>query len=71
MSKIIHDRKKCNGCGICSALCPSMFEISDDGLANLKNSKEVNGVFELETDDTESAQEASDLCEAKVIKIEN
>lgn len=70
MAKIIHDRKKCTGCGICVALCPQMFEISgEDQLANLKNSKEVDGIFELETDDAECAKEAADLCEVKIIKI--
>lgn len=70
MAKIIHDRKKCTGCCSCVAVCPSMFEMSEDGLlANLKNSKEVDGVFELETNDVECAKEAADLCGAGVIKI--
>lgn len=70
MAKIIHDRKNCTGCGSCAAICPSLFEMSEkDQLANLKNSKEINELFELETDDIECAKEAADMCPAKVIKI--
>jgi ferredoxin len=69
MSKIIHDRKKCTGCAACVAVCPSMFEMSEDQLADLKNSKEVDGIFELEIDNAECAKEAADLCGAQVIKI--
>ena len=71
MAKIIHDRKNCNSCSLCAALCPEMFEMSEsDQKADLKNSKEINGVFELETGDAERAREAADLCEAKVIEIQ-
>ena len=70
MAKIIHDRKNCNGCSLCVAVCPSMFEMSEDQLANLKGATEVKGIFELETNDIECVKDTVDLCEAKVIKIE-
>ena len=69
MVKIIHDRKKCTGCGACAAVCPSMFEMTEDQVADLKGSKEVNGFFELETSNAEGVKEAADLCGADVIKI--
>lgn len=71
MTKIIHDKKKCIGCGACVSVCPIIFEMSEDRLANLKNSKEINGFFELETDNTiDCAKEAVDVCPINIIKIE-
>jgi ferredoxin len=70
MAKIIHDRKNCTGCSICVAVCPSMFEMSEeDRLADLKGAKKINGFYELETPDVKCAEEAADLCSARVIKI--
>jgi ferredoxin len=69
MAKIIYDRKNCIGCSACAAVCPSLFEMSEDQIANLKNSKETAGIFEVETGDVECAKEAADLCGAKVINV--
>lgn len=73
MSNIIHERNKCIGCGVCAAVCPKFFEMSpDDGLANLKNSKETNGFYELTiNEEIKCAQEAADVCPIKIIKIED
>ena len=72
MAKIIHERNKCIGCGACAVVCPKMFEMSEkDGLATLKNSKENNEVFELQTTETDCAKEAVDVCPIKIIKIED
>jgi ferredoxin len=30
------DKKKCIGCGACSSTCPQVFELKDDGKANVK-----------------------------------
>jgi len=71
MTKIIHDKKKCIGCGACANVCPTMFEMSENQIANLKNSKEINGVFELETDNAmDCIKEAADVCPINIIKIE-
>jgi len=72
MAKIIHERSKCIGCGVCAVVCPQMFEMSEkDGLATLKNSKEKNEVCELQTKETGCAKEAVDICPIKIIRIEN
>lgn len=72
MLKIIHERNKCIGCGACASICPKMFEMSDkDGLAILKNSKEKNDAYELETENMECAKEAADICPVKIIRIED
>jgi len=35
--KIVVDRARCNGLGICESLAPSIFELSDDGKVELKS----------------------------------
>ncbi len=70
MPKIIHQRKKCLGCGACAAICPKFFELSEkDGLAVLKNSKKVGENFELEIDKIDCAKEAVEVCPVKIITI--
>ncbi|MDD5430725.1 MAG: ferredoxin [Candidatus Pacebacteria bacterium] len=70
MAKIIQERNKCIGCGACVSVCPSMFEMSEDSKATLKNSKENSGNLELETADADCAKEAADVCPVKIIKIQ-
>jgi len=70
MPKIIHQRKKCLGCGACVAVCPKFFELSEkDGLAVLKNSKKVGENFELNIDKVYCIQEAAEVCPIKIITI--
>jgi len=71
MPKIIHERKKCIGCGSCAAICPDFFEMdAKEGLANLKNSKRLaDGSEELEIDKIDCIKEASDVCPVQIIKI--
>lgn len=72
MPKIIHQRKKCIGCGACAAICPKFFEINKkDGLAVLKNSKKVGENFELKVDKLECLKDAAEMCPLKIIKIED
>lgn len=70
MPKIIHQRKKCLGCGACAAICPKFFEINEkDGLAVLKNSKKVGENFELEIDKIYCLKDAAEACPVGIIKI--
>jgi ferredoxin len=70
MPKIIHQRKKCLGCGACAAICPKFFEINErDGLAALKNSKKVGEDFELEINKIDCIKEAAETCPVQIIKI--
>lgn len=70
MPKIIHQRKKCIGCGACAAVCPEFFEISEkDGLATLKNSRKVEKVFELKIDEVGCIKDAAEMCPVEIIKI--
>jgi ferredoxin len=70
MPKIIHQRKKCLGCGACAAICPKFFEINErDGLAILKDSKKVGENFELEVSKVDCVKEAAEACPVQIIKI--
>jgi ferredoxin len=72
MPKIIHQRKKCIGCGSCAAVCPKFFEMSkEDGLSTLKNAKKVGESFELEVEKFDCAKEAAELCPAKIIELKD
>lgn len=72
MPKIIHQRKKCIGCGACAAVCPKFFEIDGkDNLATLKGSKKVGAgeEFELRVDKIDCLKDAVEMCPVKIIKI--
>lgn len=71
MSKVIHQRDKCIGCGTCVAVCPSFWHMGDDGKASLKDAKDVgNDKFELDVVDVGCSQEASVACPVQIITIE-
>ncbi len=59
--KINIDKEKCIGCGSCTAVCPDVFELDDNGKAYLKEGGE-------ETDE-KCAQEAADICPVQAIGI--
>jgi len=69
--KIIHQRKKCIGCGSCAALCPKYWELAEDGLAKLKGGKTnpKTGDDELEIKKVECNQEAAEACPVQIIEI--
>ena len=46
------DEDKCIGCGACTAICPDVFEINDDGLASV-----ISEASEGALDDATSAME--------------
>ncbi|HDM92160.1 MAG TPA: ferredoxin, partial [Candidatus Korarchaeota archaeon] len=39
MARVKVDQDTCIGCGVCSSLCPEIFEMGDDGKSHVK--KEV------------------------------
>jgi len=67
--KIIHQRSKCIGCGSCATVCDKFFKMENDGLATLKDSKQVGENFELEVEDADCAQDAVDICPVQIIKV--
>lgn len=53
--------EQCIGCGMCNALCPSVFEMNENGLAEAVD----NDVDEADIND---AQEAVDSCPVGAIE---
>jgi ferredoxin len=76
ITKIIHNREGCIGCGSCAALCPKFWEMNmNDMKSDLKNAKiNKRGEFELEIEninkeDLECNKAATDACPVNVINI--
>ncbi|HHU22739.1 MAG TPA: ferredoxin [Clostridiales bacterium] len=60
--KAFVDRSGCIGCGLCESICPEVFRIDDEGLA------EAYG--EVDASNEDSATEARDSCPVSVISLE-
>jgi len=71
MTKIIHERSKCIGCGVCVALCPKYWEMAEDGKSRVLGSKisPKTGNSELEIKKIDCNQEAADSCPVLCIRI--
>lgn len=64
MNKIISiNRDGCIGCGLCVGICPEVFRMADDGLAEVyaKPDETIN----------DKVNEASKSCPVEVIEIKN
>ncbi len=59
--KIEIDRDGCIGCGQCAGLCPEVFEMAEDGLAQV--------IHQPDAADEEAAQAAADSCPVMVIHV--
>lgn len=60
--KAVIDRSGCIGCSLCADLCPEVFAMADDGLAEV--------IGEINEANEDSAKEARDSCPVSVISIE-
>jgi len=61
--KAVIDRDGCIGCSLCASVCPSVFEMSDDGKASV--------IVDVIASDSESCtKEAAESCPVSVITIE-
>lgn len=69
MPKIILERHKCIGCGTCSVICPSSFEMADDGRVSLKDGKGEDDVFEKEVNDVSCNGDAAQSCPVQCIHV--
>ena len=72
--KVIHQRKKCIGCGSCAALCPKIFKMNHDNRASIKvkamifDSEKEEEI--LETEELGCIKDAADVCPVQCIIIE-
>ncbi len=58
------DHEQCIGCGVCEAECPEVFEINNEGMADVI-------VDEIGEDVLEKAKEAQEQCPVEAIVIDN
>lgn len=73
MSKIIHYRNKCIGCGVCYELQPECWRMSKrDGKATLLKAVGKKDVFILNISSGQIAksQEVAKACPVRIIKIQ-
>ncbi len=59
--KVEIEREGCIACGLCVATCPDVFELADDGLAQV--------ISEPTAQTEDSVKEAAEGCPTNVIKI--
>ena len=69
--RIVYDRNNCVAAGPCAAVDSDHFKINqDDGKADLIGGKETSpGIWELDIDSDELANQATEVCPAAVISI--
>ncbi|RKZ28065.1 ferredoxin [bacterium] len=58
--KLRIDEEKCIACGVCSSICPDVFQPRDDGIASIV-------VPESELDNFDCIQDAIDSCPTEAI----
>ena len=61
--KAIIDRPNCISCGVCPSVCPEVFRMADDDLAEVI-------VDEIPADALENAKQAEEECPVAVITVE-
>lgn len=72
MSKLIHYRDKCIGCGICYEQQPDLWRMSkSDGKATLIHAQQKNNIFVLSVHplDKALAETVAAACPVKIIKL--
>lgn len=73
--KVTIDRPNCIADGNCQAVCPEVFELSDeDGLAQItqkyRGDPEILGVGEIPDEMVDCAETAAEVCPVFIISVE-
>jgi ferredoxin len=63
MMKTFVDKDTCIGCGLCESICPRVFRMNDEGLAEAI-------VTEPDDSEAENVREAQSQCPVEAIKVE-
>ena len=65
--KVFVKKDVCIGCGACTVIADQVFEIGDDGLAEVK--KELEGI-EINEEEIDNIQDAAESCPVGAIETE-
>ena len=71
MAKIIYEKEKCIGCGMCASACPEHWQMGSDGKAELKDGTEENGQFSKQLDQAGCNDQAAANCPVQCIHVQN
>lgn len=73
MTKVIHEKWKCIGCGACAGVCSEFWEMEDDGKAKLKGATykktDEGELGELTVDDAKCNKDAAAGCPVQCIHV--
>lgn len=71
MSKVVFEKDKCIGCGVCASICPNFWEMDENNKAELKGgNKKEDGTTELEIENIGCNTNTSQSCPVQCIKVE-
>ena len=65
MAKVRVIKANCIGCGMCTSICPDVFEFGADGLSENKLGDEK----ELDASLVDAVKEAADSCPGQAIEV--
>lgn len=69
MYEVILEREDCTMCGNCVEVDDTLFTFDSDDRATIIGAERDDDVDELETDEPEIYQEASDVCTGECIEV--